>query len=247
MKYYSLILFLVAAVCGLCALTVAQAAQTRTFEVGPGKAYSAIGEVPWEALQPGDTVLIYWQAAPYQEKWVIGCQGTAEAPITVRGVPGPNGELPVVDGQNAVTRPALNYWNEARGLIKIGGSNIPADTTPQYITIENLDLRSARSPFTFTAADGSTQSYTDNAAAVYIEKGEHLTIRNCLLHESGNGLFIGSSSSQATRNILVEGNDIYDNGITDSFSQHNVYTAALGITFQANHLGPLRAGCLGNN
>ena len=46
------------------------------YEVGPGQALSAIGEVPWESLQPGDTVRIHWREEAYKEKWVIGRQGT---------------------------------------------------------------------------------------------------------------------------------------------------------------------------
>jgi hypothetical protein len=64
------------------------AAQATTYEVGPGKTYANISNVPWESLQPGDLVLIYWRATPYKEKWVICRQGTAAAPIIVRGVPG---------------------------------------------------------------------------------------------------------------------------------------------------------------
>jgi hypothetical protein len=62
-----------------------------TYEVGPGKPLTSIGQAPWAALQPGDTVLIYYRSTPYKEKWVICRQGTATAPITVRGVPGPTG------------------------------------------------------------------------------------------------------------------------------------------------------------
>ena len=36
-----------------------------TYEVGPGKQYTAIGAVPWESLQPGDLVLIHWRSTPY--------------------------------------------------------------------------------------------------------------------------------------------------------------------------------------
>jgi hypothetical protein len=130
-----------------------------TYEVGPGKTYSATGLVPWEYLQAGDTVLIYWRSTPYKEKWVICRQGTAAAPITVRGVPGTGGELPVIDGNGATTRSVLNYWNEQRGVIKIGGANNPSDTLPKYIAIESLDIRSARSSYTFSAANGSTQIF----------------------------------------------------------------------------------------
>jgi len=36
------------------------------------------------------------RSLPYTEKWLIRRRGTPEAPITVRGVPGPDGERPVV-------------------------------------------------------------------------------------------------------------------------------------------------------
>src|SRR5688572_5844934 len=142
-----------------------------TYEVGPGKPRTSIGQVPWASLQPGDTVLIYYRSTPYKEKWVICRQGTASAPITVRGVPGPNGELPIIDGSGAVTAPGLNYWSETRGVIKIGGANIPADTTPRYIILENLDIRSARAAYTFTDDNGIVQAYSANASPIYIEKG----------------------------------------------------------------------------
>ncbi|MFY9556042.1 MAG: putative Ig domain-containing protein, partial [Blastocatellia bacterium] len=222
-------------------------AQGTLYEVGPGKPYTSIGAVPWESLQPGDTVLIYYRAAPYKEKWVICRQGASSAPITIRGVAGPNGELPILDGNGATTRSSLNYWNQERGVIKIGGANNPPDTMPRYITVENLDIRSARPPFTFTAANGSTQAYINNASTIYIEKGENITVRNCILHDCGNGFFVASSDELASRNIMVEGNYIYDNGNANSIFEHNNYTAAIGITFQYNHFGPLRTGCLGNN
>jgi hypothetical protein len=217
------------------------------YEVGPGKTYSAIGLVPWESLQAGDTVLIYWRSTPYQEKWVICRQGTQTNPITVRGVAGPNGELPVLDGNGATTRSTLNYWNQDRGVIKIGGASTPTDTLPKYITIENLDIRSARPPFTFKAANGSALSYAANASAIYVEKGENIVVRNCIMHDCGNGFFVASSAALSSKNILVEGNYIYDNGNVGSIYEHNNYTAAIGITFQYNRFGPLRAGCSGNN
>src|SRR5262245_20124692 len=221
--------------------------QAATYEVGQSKPFTSIGQVPWESLQAGDTVLIYWRSAPYKEKWVICRQGTQAAPITVRGVPGPSGELPVIDGNGAITRSALNYWNEARAVIKIGGANVPADTLPKFITLENLAIRSARPPYTFVAANGSTQAYTNNASSIYVEKGEYITVRNCIIHDSGNGFFVASSNALASRNILVEGNYIYDNGNIGSIFEHNNYTAAIGIVFQYNRFGPLRAGCSGNN
>src|SRR5262245_17810388 len=104
------------------------------YEVGPGKPLATPSAVPWESLQPGDTVLIHWRTDPYRDKWVVTRAGTAAAPIVVRGVPGPGGELPIIDGSGAVTRLALDTWGESRFVIKIGGSSIPADVMPAYIT-----------------------------------------------------------------------------------------------------------------
>ncbi|MEO8648942.1 MAG: polysaccharide-degrading enzyme, partial [Acidobacteriota bacterium] len=223
------------------------ASRATVYEVKPNTALDTIAGVPWATLQPGDTVLIYWRPAAYKEKWVICRQGTAQAPITVRGVVGPNGERPVIDGNGAVTPTNLNFWNESRGTIKVGGANTPPDTMPKYIVIENLEIRGAYQGYQFTGYNGQLQTYAKNASPIYVEKAENLTIRNCVITDGGNGLFIASSDDAPSRNILVEGNYIYGNGNASSAFEHNNYTAAIGITFQFNRFGPLRAGASGNN
>ncbi len=238
---FVIILFVVAL--GVCA----SRARAATYEVGDGKPYTSIGAVPWESLSAGDTVLIHWRATPYREKWVIGRTGTAVAPLVVRGVAGPGGALPVIDGQSATTRLALDYWNEQRSVIKIGGSSIPADMQPQYIVVENLDIRGARPPNTFTNDSGGGQTYSANAAAIHVERGDHVTIRNCILRDSGNGLFVTSSDDEAASDILVEGNYILGNGNSGSIFEHNVYVAGIGMVFQYNRFGPLLSGAGGNN
>lgn len=221
-------------------------ASAATYEVKPGTPMDTIAEVPWATLQPGDTVLIHWRAAPYKEKWVICRQGTAALPITVRGVPNPSGDLPVIDGNGAITPLNLNFPSEARAVIKIGSANVPADTMPKYIVIENLEIRSAHPDYQFTDDSGNTQTYSSAASSIYVEKGENITVRNCKMHDSANGFFVASSDDTVSRSILVEGNYILGNGISGSAFQHNNYTAAIGITFQYNRFGPLRAGAVGN-
>lgn len=230
-----------------CALIfVSIDAKATVYEVKPNTPLDTIAEVPWATLQAGDTVLIHWKPTPYKEKWVICRQGTANAPITVRGVANANGELPILDGNGAVTPLNLNFPSETRGVIKIGSANIPADTLPQYIVIENLDIRSAHPNYQFTDDGGATQTYSSAASSIYVEKGENITIRNNILHDSANGFFVASSEELASRNILIEGNYIYDNGIVGSAFQHNNYTAAIGITFQYNRFGPPKTGAVGN-
>lgn len=216
------------------------------YNVGPSQALNSISEVPWAGLHAGDRVYIHWRSTPYKEKWVINCQGTSANPIQIIGVNGPQGQQPVIDGDSAVTVAGVNFWNEKRGVIKIGGSNTPADGLPSYITIENLEIRSGRPAYNFTDYNGQTQTYSSNAASIYVEKAAHLIIRGCTIHDSGNGIFIGAFDGQ-TEDILIEKNYIYDNGISGSYYEHNTYTAAIGIIYQDNRFGPLRSGAGGNN
>ena len=127
--------------------TIASASTAETYRVGPDQAYLNIGDVPWESLAAGDSVLIHARPEPYHEKWVICARGTAENPIVVHGVLGPDGQRPVIDGRNAATRDSLDYWSEPRGIIKIDGANRPTDVTPAHITVENLHIRSGRPPY----------------------------------------------------------------------------------------------------
>lgn len=216
------------------------------YHVDANPPHQSIGDVPWANLQAGDRVFIHWRATPYREKWVINRQGTANQPIEIIGVNGPDGQQPVISGENATTVPGVNFWNDQRGLIKIGGSSVPSDGLPEHIIIENLELRSARPAYQFTDDNGQTQNYSNNAASIYVEKGAHLTFRNNTIHDSGNGIFIGAFNGE-TQDILIQSNHIYDNGIVGRFFEHNTYTAALGIVYEYNRFGPLRDGAGGNN
>ncbi|GEP41946.1 polysaccharide-degrading enzyme [Brevifollis gellanilyticus] len=229
-------------ICLLAALTMGSArSKAAVYEVGPGKEHPSIGSVPWEALGAGDTVRIHWRSKPYQEKFIVFGRGTAEKPITISGVPGPKGQLPVIDGRDASTRPQLKYWGQERGVFKIGGSN-HSTTTPGHIIVENLEIRSARRPYTFSGRRGA-EVYKKDAASLNVEIVEHLVLRNLTLHDSSNGLMVSPQS----KDVRVEGCHIYDNGNPDSISEHNAYSEAIGMVYEGNHFGPLREGCRGNN
>lgn len=227
---------------GLVTLLLAGWAQAAEYEIGPGKKYASIGEAPLESLEAGDTVLVYWRNAPYKEKFIVSGRGTAEKPITVRGMPGPGGELPVIDGRDALTHPKLDFWNEDRSVIKIGAASVPAVELPSYIVLEKLDVRSARPPYKFTNRAGAELTYSGSASAIHVQNANHVTIRGCIMRDSANGLFAGIPEE-----FLVEGCYIHDNGLEGSGYNHNNYTAAAGMTFQFNHFGPLREGCKGSN
>jgi hypothetical protein len=212
------------------------------YHVGPSQVYTTISDAPLELLQAGDTLFIHYRSTPYLDKFVIGASGTISQPIVVFGVTDGSGNLPMLSGDGATTRTQLDYWSEVRGIIKIGGTSTPADNA-SHIIIENLDIRTARPGYFFDDDNGNNQEYAMNAAAIFIEKGDDITLRNVTMHDCGNGLFVSSQSA----NILVEYCYLYDNGIESSIYEHNSYTESDGITFQFNKYGKLRTNCLGNN
>ncbi|MFC1479710.1 polysaccharide-degrading enzyme [Planctomycetota bacterium] len=212
------------------------------YNVGPSQPLASIGAVPWESLVAGDRVRIHYKSTPYYEKWVVCGAGTVNSPIIVEGVPNGSGVLPVISGENAVTRLSLDFWSEGRGIIKVGGSSLPADTAT-YIIIRNLEIKSGRPAYSFTDDAGAGGVYGSNCAAIFIEKGSNIVIENCILRDCGNGLFAASQAAE----VMVNACYIYDNGIDSSIFEHNNYTEADGITFQFNYFGPLRTNCPGNN
>jgi hypothetical protein len=222
-------------------------ATAATHEVGPNKTFYSLNQVPWESLHPGDEVLIHARTDPYKEKFVLAVSGTKEKPIIIRGVPGLSGELPVIDGDAATTRAQLDYWGDVRSVVKIGGAKVPESLGAQWIVLENLDIRGGRPPATFKAADGKKKPYAKNAAALWVEKAQHLVVRHCTLRDSGNGLFISSNDRSASEDIVVEKCYIYNNGNPGSGYEHNVYSEAIDLTFQFNHLGHTLPASRGNN
>jgi hypothetical protein len=224
----------------LTSLLAADSASAETYRVGPGERRTSMSQVPWDRLMPGDVVEIVGRPEPYRSKVVICRRGTEAAPIVIRGVPGPDGRLPIIDGKDAVTPPGLDFWSEARGVINIAGASRPDDTMPAWITVENLEICNAKGGNFFLGRKGLTEYY-GNASAIYVEKGEYLTFRNLVMHDCGNGFFTAPDSKA----ILVEGCSIYSNGIAGSVYEHNSYTETNGITFQTCRFGPLVPGAGG--
>ncbi len=234
------------------------------FNVGPGEAYTSVGAVPWNDITAGDTVYIHWRSAAqggdYHEKINISGQGTAAAPIQVIGVAGPNGEKPVINGDNATTGAddtTLYLGHQTRGLVTFTRSDINQDFDfykPEHIIIDGLVVTDANPTHTFTNSAGQVVNYAQNAAAIYIERGSDITIRNTEIKNSGNGFFAGSNDYAShggdggmIRDVLFEHNYVHDNGTPNGGSEHNIYTEGVNFTFQYNTLGPLNPASFGAN
>ncbi len=252
------------------------------FDVGPGQTYVALGQLPWSMLKGCDTVRIHAKpnGGAYNEMMLISA-GTNLAPtapdkfMRVVGVLDPvTGARPIIDGTNATqvetiagSAPrSLRYHdnpNPSRALYKLGlvmvgpqqgydYNNGPAG----YISIENLDIQNSVYNASFTdALLGQQGAYAAFGSCLYVEAAAHLVVKNNLMHNCGNGLFINSKNGavvELSQDVLIEGNAFYNNsnapqaGVSNGFSEHNSYTEARDIIFQYNYFGDVRPGAFGD-
>lgn len=206
---------------------------------------SRLSEIDWNKLQPGDTVQIPWRSTPYAERVVIGARGTADQWINVVGLPGPNGERPVITGENATTDPqfALGYPPlEAQGLVSVWKTLATGNTVPGYVEIKNLEIRGAKTGSSFTGADGTKKQWSA-ASGIYALSFDHLKITGCIVTDCDQGIFTGDS--QPCNDITIDGNTITGNGVVGSDQYHNTYVQCAGATYTGNRYGPLRPGANG--
>jgi hypothetical protein len=227
------------------------------YQVGPNAGQlTSLSQVPWETLKAGDTVRIFYRAAPYRGKFLLTAHGTASAPVRVCGVKGPNGERPIVTGDGAVTRTALVYGSsysapiqESRSVVMIKGSAAEWTDVPTYIQIDGLAIRGAHPSYSFTDTHGATQAYTDFGACVWVDRGHNITIADNEISDCSQGIFTKSTddgSFAVTKDIRIAGNDIHGNGIAGSDRMHNTYTQSVGIVYEYNTIGAERSGAGGN-
>lgn len=219
-----------------------------TYEVGPGQPYTTLSSVPWAALGADDVVNVHCQPGGYHEKILISTQGAAGHPILIHGVPDPvTGAKPQIVGTNAVEAANINYRNtvfSTLGLVVI--SRRPTalySQVPAYITFEGFDVGYAKGAFTNYL--GQAAAFDTFASAIYAEVTQHLIIRDCDVHDSGNGLFINSkndSLAEMSADILVEHCRFYQNSSAGSYGTHHCYTEAKGIVYQYNDFQPLVTG-----
>ena len=224
------------------------------YHVGPGQRYTRLADVPFEHLGPGDMVRVEYLSTPYYEKVLLSTRGTASSPIVLCGILGPNGERPILDAHNAISRLGAPYgaYHPMQEEAVVLAYNTDRWTTPKpgNLVIANFEIRGARDNVGFTDNAGATSAFSIDSSSVYLFGAENVVIQNTDLHDSGDGLFVNSkddaSDVSLSRNIVVRGNLIHDNGDPRSYLVHNIYTEASGIVFEFNYLGQCVAGASGN-
>lgn len=229
--------------------------QAAIYEVGPGKTNTELDTVPWLTLTAGDQVLISWRAEPYRTKIGIRGRGTEQQPIVISGVLGPNGEKPIITGDNATTPSSLNgffnqQWDEMLGTILIKKSSSDSwGYKPGYILFENLVISGGHPSYQYTSQTGSKVNFGNGSAGIWAVLVENLEVKNCDFIDNANGLFVLSKNNaeeETSRNILVEGNLFSQNGISGSYREHNSYIQASDVVYQFNKFERLRPGAEGS-
>lgn len=218
------------------------------YSVGPNATYHEMHEVPWEKLNPGDQVKVNWRPLPYLSKIQLARSGVPGMPIEIIGGNGPNGELTVLDAQNAVEWPGASYFTDqiaSQGVFTVAPrGDEGGDYKVSDVAIRNLEIRNATRDAVFTAADGSTQPYNWAAGGIVAYKAQNVTIESCQVHGNENGIFGKSYPDEQglLRNFLFANNTIWDNGYPNENHYHNVYMECAGIEYRCNWIGPTKEG-----
>jgi hypothetical protein len=219
---------------------------------GPNRTAN-INDVPFEALNPGDTVRIHWREQPYAERVVLFRSGTASAPIKVCGVRGgPANARPFITGINATSRlgAPFNLGTlrdlQTLGVMVISGRNF--SNRVEHVVVEDLRIGDSRNPDDsipqFTNASGAVVSFDEDSACIRMRQAHHITLRSNEITNCNDGIFAGSvpdSNNHLIRNLVVEGNYLHGNAALDSESRHQAYLQGFDITVQGNYFGDPRA------
>ena len=249
------------------ALTACVAGSGTDYQVGDGKQFTALDQVPWESLRAGDTVRIHYRATPYAGKFLIAAQGTAVAPVRICGVRGPSGERPIIDGNGAVTRRALAA--EYGSLTLTGGQTVrsiheersiivikPLAATqryedyPRYIQIDGLNIKRAHPSYRFTDSAGASKAYDQFGACIWLDRGQNILIADNEISDCQMAIFTKSTDDgdfAITKNLRIAGNYLWGHGISGNDREHTTYTQGVSIVIEFNRYGPLRSGAGGNS
>ncbi|WP_338414478.1 hypothetical protein [uncultured Sphaerotilus sp.] len=230
------------------------------YRVGTGQPYTSLDAVPWESLRAGDTVRIFYRDAPYRSKFLIAGQGTADAPIRVCGVRGPNGERPVIDGSGATTRAALgplyngtlaySHVHQDRAIIVLKPLATEAWTAyPRYIQIDGLKITRGHPDYRYRTAAGAERPYAPFGACIWVDRGQHITIADNEITDCQMAVFSKSTDDgdfAVTRDLRIAGNRFAGHGIVGDWHEHTTYLQSVGTVVEFNDYGPLRSGAPGN-
>src|SRR5262249_16731251 len=123
------------------------------------------------------------------------------------------------------------------------------NTKVEWIRIVHFEIFNALRDNYFINANGEKVFWNPAATAVAFYNAGHITVEGCTIHDNENGLFGKSDGSEAgtLRNLLIDGNHIYNNGVAGKDHYHNTYLEGIETVYQFNTFGPPVEGSAGNN
>jgi hypothetical protein len=231
-----------------------------TYNVGPGKPYTSLTNVPWLSLVPGDVVNIFYQSTPYATKIGIQAVGTAAQPIVINGVTDANCNRPIITGANAATTIdsiAAGFWAGTAGsivepegvIVFLWGPTEAYATRQSYVTIQNLEVTGGKGTNTFTNHSGQVVHYdTSGAYAIYGVAVDHVTIQYDTIDANDGGVFFNTQDDQRYSSyVTLRGNDIFNNGLSGSFLVHNIYVQGVRSLYEGNYINALIPSAQGSS
>jgi hypothetical protein len=218
-------------------------------EVGPEKQYQELHDVPMERIPDNTLLRIHPRSSPYRSVLYIG--GNVSG-LRICGVRAPDGQRPVISGQNAKWRAGahinLQWWADL-GLIVVNRYSTEWTQFPERVTVEGLTLEGAKHGNTFTDPSGATRNWAKGSACFYALRGHDIVLRDNEIRDCGFGVFTKSQGAnfEQIHRITLEGNYIYRNNANSEPGVHNVYVQAFDALYQFNYFGAPVKGPSGSN
>lgn len=233
----------------------------KVYEVGPSQEYKTLASVPFPTMTPGSTVRLHNEdttgKAPteYHEYVQISQAATANQPFRMCGVADGSGNAPIVDGADAKGRSDTSNYAAGYGLVTLHTSNFwtywPAYNAAEYIAVEGIHFRNAKTGFTYTAPNGGLAKWRDASAALRINQGHNTAFVGNEIDNCGDGVFSAWNGNggwgSSDLNVLWEGNHIHGNGAVKSYLSHQLYLQAWGEVVQFNRIEEYQRGAFGSN
>lgn len=228
------------------------------FRVGADKEYKTLHAVPWNQLLPGDKVLVDWRPEPYKECVAIHQRGTSTRWIEIIGVPGPNGELPIISGMDAVENPdsLYNQYTFGGGGFCVRSPNGGSATyKPAFIHIHGFEFRDFLGPNRYTNYAGVNMAWGTFAAGINGQGYDNLTVSGCRFTGNGLGIFgicnPGLGERLMSRYLHVIFNHFTANGVNTPgadarYETHNAYTELACSIYEFNYFDPVSTGNFGD-
>lgn len=183
-------------------------ASSATLEVGPGKAFSRMEDALAQA-QAGDTILVYPLAGG--QPYLRTALNVHRPRLTFRGMPGPGQARVKISG---------------RGFAYSGAGSTPRaifqfNRGADYCLVEGFELYEAH-------------NHSHNGAGVRINQANHVTVRNCSIHDNDMGIMSnGDGTLDAAIDQRIEQCLIYGNGSAeDPGHNHNLYLGGTSVTLR---------------